>query len=300
MASAAPRRIPAAARLPADWPHADASVFVPAAGLLWHVQQTGEGPDVLLVHGTGAASHSWRGLMPRLAARFRVTAIDLPGHGFTSKPSIARLSLPAMADAIAQLLRTLDLAPRLVIGHSAGAAILAHMCLERQIAPDLLVSINGAFRPFRGVAGKTFGPLARGLVLNPLVPLLTALRARTGPLVENLLERTGSTIDEEGVRAYRAVVRRPSHVAAAIGMMARWDLTGLWRDIDRLPCRLVLITGDADRTVSPQVSVETAGRVDGAVHERLAGLGHLAHEEDPAATAAIVERHADALAVTRI
>lgn len=287
------RRQAADDRLPAGWPNADASIIVPAAGLQWHVQQMGQGPDILMVHGTGAATHSWRGLMPLLAQDYRVTTMDLPGHGFTTKPSVARLSLPAMAQAIAALLKPLDIDVRLVVGHSAGAAILAHMCLERMIAPQALVSINGAFRPFRGVAGKTFGPIARGLVLNPFVPYLTALRARTGNLVETLLERTGSSIDEAGIRAYKTIVRRPSHVAAAIGMMARWDLTAVWRDIDRLPCKHLLITGDRDLTVSPEVSIQIARRVPDAVHEQLRGLGHLAHEEDPKATAAILKRHTD-------
>lgn len=69
----------------ADWPNRAASRFVTASGLTWHVQAMGapEAPVLLLLHGTGAATHSWAGLAPLLAARFRVIAPDLPGHGFT-------------------------------------------------------------------------------------------------------------------------------------------------------------------------------------------------------------------------
>ncbi len=71
----------------------------------WHVQRMGEGPPLLLIHGTGAATHSWRGLMPMLARHFTVIAPDLPGHGFTQSPPAHRLSLPGMASDLSQLLQ---------------------------------------------------------------------------------------------------------------------------------------------------------------------------------------------------
>ena len=52
----------------------------------WHVQRMGAGPALLLLHGTGAATHSWRALAPLLAEHFTVVAPDLPGHGFTGPP----------------------------------------------------------------------------------------------------------------------------------------------------------------------------------------------------------------------
>src|SRR3954447_16458792 len=106
-----------------DWPNRDASRFVSAAGIRWHVQEMGDGPVLLLLHGTGASTHSWREVMPRLASRFRVIAPDLPGHGFTDALPPRRLTLPGMAAAIAGLLATLGAKPAMLVGHSAGAAI---------------------------------------------------------------------------------------------------------------------------------------------------------------------------------
>ena len=88
-----------------DWPNREASRVVSAGGLRWHVQVLGTGPTLLLVHGTGAATHSWRDLAPRLARRFTIVAPDLPGHGFTSSPGDDRMSMPAMA---AQWMTTLQ------------------------------------------------------------------------------------------------------------------------------------------------------------------------------------------------
>src|SRR5450631_1137543 len=147
----------------------------------------GEGPPLLLLHGTGAATHSWRGLAPILAQQFTVVAPDLPGHGFTQSPPPHRLSLPGMASDASQLLRTLDVKPEIVVGHSAGAAILARMCLDERIAPRLLIGLNGAFMPFGGVANHLFSPLAKLLVMNPFVPRLFVWQASNPGAVERLI-----------------------------------------------------------------------------------------------------------------
>ena len=109
----------------ADWPNREASLFVEASGIRWHVQRMGQGPVLLLIHGTGASTHSWRHLMPLLARRHHCIAIDLPGHAFTSAPPPWQLSLPGMAQSIAELLDELNVVPEVVVGPSAGAAIAA-------------------------------------------------------------------------------------------------------------------------------------------------------------------------------
>ena len=90
---------------------------------------------LLLLHGTGAATHSWRDLAPLLARDFTIVAPDLPGHGFTQAPESDRLSLPAMARAVAALLKQLALAPELIVGHSAGVAIALRMVLDKAVTP---------------------------------------------------------------------------------------------------------------------------------------------------------------------
>src|SRR6201996_9127520 len=147
-----------------DWPNHAASTFVMAGGIRWHVQRMGEGPPLLLIHGTGAATHSWRALLPLLAPHFDVIAPDLPGHGFTQSPSSHRLSLPGMAADLDRLLRAINGKPAGVVGPSAGGGILVRRCLDGKIEPRQLFSLNGAFMPFGGVANHLLSPLAKMLV----------------------------------------------------------------------------------------------------------------------------------------
>ena len=264
----------------ADWPNRDASFFVEAGGWRWHVQRMGQGPPLLLVHGTGAATHSWRALAPMLAGHFDVIAPDLPAHGFTRALGGADLSLPGMARALASLLAKLDVAPQIVVGHSAGAAILARLCLDGAIAPKLLVSLNGALLPFGGLAGHIFPPMAKLLFLNPLAPRLFAWSADRDA-VARLLRGTGSTIERRGVDLYARLFSRHAHVAGALGMMANWDLDSLARDLPRLQVPLALIVARGDKAVSPDAAEKITALVPNARIAWLGGAGHLAHEEKP-------------------
>ena len=282
-----------------DWPNRSASRTVRAAGLNWHVQVGGPpankgSPIMLLVHGTGAATHSWRDLLPPLAEYFTVIAPDLPGHGWTDAPAAARLSLPGMAKALQGLLIALNMRPVVAVGHSAGAAVLARMALDGAIQPRALVSLNGAFVPLQGVPGQLFSPLARLLVGLPGLPQVFAWRARDPAMVAQLLAGTGSTLDAEGVRLYGQVVRRPAHAASALGMMAHWDLRPLLADLPRLRTPLLLVAGAGDRSVPPAQSAQVRDLVPGSTLATLPGLGHLAHEERPAEVAALILQFARA------
>ena len=203
-----------------DWPHREASRFVMAGGLRWHVQQMGQGPVALLLHGTGASTHSWRALLPLLAPRFTVVAMDLPGHAFTGTPPSAQLSLPGMARLIGALVGVLAIKVEWVVGHSAGAAIGARMVLDGQLAPRALVSINGAFFPLGGVAGLLFPPVARLMAATPFASRLFARGAADRRAVEKLIQGTGSTLDARGIELYGRLVQ------AALSRLAPSPLRG--------------------------------------------------------------------------
>jgi magnesium chelatase accessory protein len=263
-----------------DWPNREASRFVSAAGLRWHVQILGQGPVLLLLHGTGASTHSWRDLVPLLAGHFTIVAPDLPGHGFTQAPEPDRLSLPAMARAVAALLKQLALAPELIVGHSAGVAIAFRMVADRAASPRAIISLNGALLPFKGVASQLFPSLARLMVLNPLVPRFFAWRAGSAGAVENLLEGTGSHIDAAGLRLYQRLFASRVHVASTLAMMAHWDLQSLGRDFAKLDLPVLLVAGTADKAVRPSEAEAVAARLPRARLLKLQG-GHLIHEEQP-------------------
>jgi len=287
-------RKPDWAREGAGWPNREASRFLAAGGVRWHVQVMGAGPPLLLIHGAGAATHSWRDVAPLLARDFTVIAPDLPGHGFTSTPGGEGLSLPGMARALHALLETLGMTPCCAVAHSAGAAIALHMRLKEWIGDGGIVSLNGALRPYGGSAGQVFSVLSRVLFLNPLTIELFALRARKPGAVARLIENTGSVIDEFGLALYGRLIGATGHIEGTLGMMAHWDLKPLLAEMPGLTGPVTLAAAEKDRAVPPVVARDAHALIPGSTFVSLPGLGHLAHEEAPDLVVRIIR---EALAV---
>ena len=275
-----------------DWPNRSASRFVKAAGLQWHVQQfgptPGDAPVIVLLHGTGSSSHSWRDVAPRLAEHYSVVVMDLPGHAFTTMPPNAEQSLAGMARNVAALLHALKISPTVIAGHSAGAAVAARMILDRSISPAALVSLNGAFIAVGGLAGQFFSPVARLLAAGSMASRFFAWQATDPAIVQKLVRTTGSLLDDVGMDLYARLVRSPGHVSAALAMMAHWDLEPLERELPRLSLPVWMVAAENDTTVPAIQAAQIARRLPRSQQVLWPMLGHLAHEESPAQCVALL------------
>ncbi|MDP3491848.1 MAG: alpha/beta fold hydrolase [Hyphomonadaceae bacterium] len=266
-----------------DWPNREASRFVESGGLRWHVQVMGEGPKLVLLHGTGASTHSWRDVAPLLAKSHTVVALDLPGHGFTAMPARRTdFALPQVARGVTDLLGTLDVSPAVLIGHSAGAAIAVRMALDGAAPRQGIVGINAALLPFPGPIGPLAPMLARMLFYNPATLGLFAYRAGQRGAIKDLLHGTGSSLDAIGLALYERLFRNRAHLEGTVALMSHWGLNALQRELPKLKTPLTLIVGDKDRAVRPDEALTVQVRVKHARIATAKGYGHLAHEEAPA------------------
>lgn len=284
-------------RLAPDWPNREFSVFPVTRHVRWHVQVMGSGPTLLLLHGTGSATHSWRDLAPRLARNFRVIAPDLPGHGASVVDSGKRLSLADMVIDVHELLAALNAHVDVLVGHSAGAAIAVRMALEGRVSARTIVSLNGALLPFGGVIAQLFSPAAKLLAMGPWMARACAWRARRPSVMTRLLDSTGSTLDARGRALYAELAGDARHVSGALTMMANWDLSELARDLPQLRLPMNLVVGSADAMIAPVQAERIAACVPRATITTMVGYGHLAHEEDPRTVARIIESDAVAWGV---
>jgi len=274
------------------WPDACAGTVHDVNGI--SVAEYGSGPDIVLLHGTGAGGHSWRRLIPALARYSRVLVPDLPGHGNSRCPGRDGYTLAAMSRALQSVLADLRSQPRLLVGHSAGAALGAWLMLTGQCRADALVALAPAMLGFRGSRQVVFSALARVMASHSLVPRAIAWRARDRSAVARLLRDVGSPLDQAGIDGYAALLRQPDHVAGVLRMMAQWDLRPLERRLPELADRVLLITGRLDRAVPEQEIVRLRMRLPGAHHVRLEQAGHLLHEERPRAVLAAMRQWAGA------
>ncbi|MBK5926771.1 alpha/beta fold hydrolase BchO [Rhodobaculum claviforme] len=276
------------ARQGGDWPNRGASRFVTARPHVWHLQELGAGPVVLLLHGAGGATHSWRDLMPALAQGYRVVALDLPGQGFSRAGNRLRLGLDGMAEDIAALLAQEGIAPQAIVGHSAGGALALRLAEVLPEPPRAVVGLNAALGKFRGMAGWLFPLMARALATNPLSAALFSRTASSEASVRALIRSTGSQLDAGGLALYRALLADRGHVDGTLAMMAQWNLDPLLAGLERVAVPVLLLTGGRDTAVPPQTSARAAARMRAARWIDDPAHGHLMHEEAPETTAAAI------------
>jgi pyruvate dehydrogenase E2 component (dihydrolipoamide acetyltransferase) len=88
-----------------------------------------EGRPIVLIHGFGGDLNNWLFTQPALAEKHRVIALDLPGHGGSSK-EVASGDLPSLSQALVDFLAALDIPKAHLVGHSLGGAVALHTALH--------------------------------------------------------------------------------------------------------------------------------------------------------------------------
>lgn len=271
-----------------DWPHAETSRFVLCKPHKWHVQEAGAGPLLLLLHGAGGGTQSFRHLIPLLTSTYRVVAIDLPGQGFTRLGAQARCGLENMSEDIAALCTQEGWHPVAIIGHSAGVAVAFDLAHRLPSPPPHIIGINAALSRFKGVAGVLFPLMAKALAMMPGVAALFTASNSNPQSVQRLIDGTGSKMPAEELRHYGALVSDRGHVNATLQMMAQWELGPLLEDLPTSDLHGLLIASTNDRAVPAATSKDMAQKMRNVAYAELPELGHLAHEEAPEAVAELI------------
>jgi pimeloyl-ACP methyl ester carboxylesterase len=134
----------------------------------------GEGPPLLFVHGIGGDWQTWEPVLAPLAARHRVIAVDLPGHGGSAKGA-GDYSLGGMANVLRDLMGALDVERATLVGHSLGGGIAMQFAYQYPERCERLVLVSS------GGLGPDVGLLLRLATLpgSEVFLSLTAPAARS-------------------------------------------------------------------------------------------------------------------------
>ncbi len=269
------------ARERSRWPRAAFSEFFDLAGVRWHVQRSAPASDVFLVHGSGASTHSWTAVLDELPETVTWMAADLPGHGFStaSRGTVSLAGPIAIGDALVELLRRTETKPRVIVGHSAGAAIALHVA--SRVGARSVLALNPSLvdaldtRVERAVA-ELVGPLVR----SDAAGRVAAMLSRRTRLPDRLLDQTGSDVPEWSRRCYRTLFGDADHVSAVLRLFSTWSVPDTRAALAAFDGHLTTIVGREDewiRTSDVRSALASVGRHE--VHVETGG--HLLHEERP-------------------
>jgi len=248
-------------------------------------RRAGSGSAIVFIHGMAGSSHTWREVMPALAAQNDVIAPDLMGHGESAKP-MGDYSLGAFASGLRDLLAVLEVPRATVVGQSLGGGVAMQLAYQHPELVERLVLVSS------GGLGREVSWMLRLLTLpgaEYLMPLLFPRFVKdSGDAVSSRLHRLGLRLPNvaEMWRAYASLTGAPDRQAFIRTLRAVVDTGGQSVSaIDRLylaeSVPTLIIWGDADPIIPVEHAHAAHVAMPGSRLEIFEGVGHFPHVEEP-------------------
>ena len=239
-----------------------------------------DGDVVLLIHGYGGDRNSWLFVQEPLAARHRVYALDLPGHG-TSAKDVGDGSIAILADAVVGVLDALGAGRAHLVGHSMGGAVALAVTAAgpRRIASLTLIAPSGFGPQINAGYLRGFADAQTRRELKPLAGELFADQTLvTRQLVDDLLAYKRLDGVDQALQALAAALldgdeQRADSAAAVAATGGAVPITVIWGAEDRV------------------IPAAQAQAVAGAIRHLVDGAGHMPHMERPAQVLAAIEEN---------
>ncbi len=248
----------------------------PMSGSL-HIDETGEGPPLVLLHGWAMHSGLWGPLVPRLARRYRVHAVDLPGHGFSA--ASAEFALPGVVAALVAAFPPKGL-PLTVLGWSLGGQVAMRWALAE---PDRVRRIVLVATSPRFVAGGDWPHAMSAATLDRFgdelriawkltMQRFLSLQLQGGEQPRAMLAELKHRLNSRGAPS-------PGTLAAALAVLRETDLRD---EITGIVQPSLVVSGDRDTLALPGAGRYLADHLPNARFALIAGAAHvpfLSHAE---------------------
>ena len=272
------------------------SDFVELQGQLVHLRDEGPRDDplpIVLVHGTSASLHTWEGWVAALKPDKRVITLDLPGFGLTGPFTGRRAEPPgpdyggdAMARLVIESLDAMGVKRFAIGGNSLGGEVAWRVATLVPDRVDRLILVDASGPAFTPGSIPLGWRLARVPVLNKALEWWLPR-----PLVaEGLANVYGdpTKITAAQVDRYFELTLREGNRRALVQRLQQLSLGADAERIATLRLPTLILWGGRDRLIPPEVGEQFERAIPGSRRIVFPTLGHVPHEEDPAATVAPV------------
>jgi len=266
------------------------SQFVDVGGMQVHLRDEGPRDDptpIVLLHGTSASLHTWQGWTQALRGQRRVIRFDLPGFALTGPQPQDDYSIDAYVRFVVAMLDHLGVQKVVLGGNSLGGQIAWATAAAYPQRVQRLVLVDAAGYPFVPKSIPLGFQLARVPMLGPLLQR-TLPRSMVDSSVRSVYGDPGK-VTPALVDLYYDMTLRAGNRRALGVRMAQPLAMGAER-IATLKVPTLILWGRQDRLIPPDNAQRFATDIVGSQLVMFDSLGHVPHEEDPAATVAVVKK----------
>lgn len=261
------------------------SKFIKIDNFNLHYKEYGDSENViLLIHGFGASTYSFRDIFKPLSNYYKVYAIDLPGFGLTERVPSKNLSFnpysrSGQVEVIKKFLDSLGVKKVIILGHSMGGGVATYFTIKYPQYTEKLIIEDGAI--FESVMGEGLVKFLKTFFGKFLWPPLVKILVNQIARLKDIAYYDKSLITEEVFNQYKKVLNAKNWDKGLYEIVISQEKLNLEESLDKIEIPTLIVWGEFDKVISVEMGYKLNKLIKNSELKIINNCGHVPHEEKP-------------------